>query len=97
MTQILIFGFDIKPHLAIGTDSPLTAFAKLSGTVSLSRRSLVVWHVLGHVALGSVHACFVSLYVTQQLSTALKKTRDRISRSPLSVSLAYAGLKLIAF
>ena len=73
MTPILIFGFDIKPHLAISTDLLFAAFTKLGGTVSLARHRLIDWRVESQVALGRVPACLVSLYVTQQLGTALMK------------------------
>ena len=73
MTPILIFGLDLKPHLAIGTDLLFAAFTKLGGIVSLERHRSIDWRVLGQVALGSVPACLVSLYVPQQLGTSLIK------------------------
>ena len=95
MIPILIFGFCIKPHLAIDAELLSTVSTKLVGTVGLARHRLIDWRVLGQVALVSVPACLLSLYVTRQLATSfMKKTSDRIIRSVL---LAYAGLKLIAF
>lgn len=52
MTPLLIFGFDIKPHMAIGTDLLFAAFTKMGGTVSLARRRLVPWRLVGALSLG---------------------------------------------
>ena len=46
MTPLLIFGFGIKPHLAIGTDLLFAGFTKMGGTVSLARRRLVPWRLV---------------------------------------------------
>ena len=70
MTPLLIFGFGIKPHLAIGTDLLFAAFTKLGGTVSLVQHRFIDWRVVGQVALGSVPACLVTLYILQQLGPA---------------------------
>ena len=52
MTPLLIFGFGIKPHLAIGTDLLFAAFTKMGGTVNLARSRLVDWRV---VEIGRAH------------------------------------------
>ena len=63
MTPLLIFGFGIKPHLAIGTDLLFAAFTKLGGTVSLARKRVIDWPVVGQMALGSVPATLITLQV----------------------------------
>ena len=75
MTPLLIFGFGIKPHLAIGTDLLFAAFTKLGGTVSLARHRLIDWPVVAQMALGSVPACLVTLYVLAQLGPANPATQ----------------------
>ena len=75
MTPLLIFGFGIKPHLAIGTDLLFAAFTKLGGTVSLARHRLIDWPVVARMALGSVPACLVTLYVLKQLGPANPATQ----------------------
>ena len=62
MTPLLIFGFGIKPHLAIGTDLLFAAFTKLGGTASLARKRMVDWRVVGQVAAGSIPATLATLY-----------------------------------
>ena len=75
MTPLLIFGFGIKPHLAIGTDLLFAAFTKLGGTVSLARHRLINWSMVAQMALGSVPACLTTLYVLKQLGPANPATQ----------------------
>ena len=86
MTPLLIFGFGIKPHLAIGTDLLFAAFTKLGGTVSLARHRLIDWRVVGQMALGSVPACLVTLYILKQLGPANPATQT-IMTTTLGVAL----------
>ena len=86
MTPLLIFGFGIKPHLAIGTDLLFAAFTKLGGTVSLARHRLIDWRVVGQMALGSVPACLVTLYILKQLGPANPATQG-IMTTTLGVAL----------
>lgn len=86
MTPLLIFGFGIKPHLAIGTDLLFAAFTKLGGTVNLARQRLIDWRVVGQMASGSVPACLVTLYALQQLGPANPATQA-IMTTTLGVAL----------
>ena len=86
MTPLLIFGFGIKPHLAIGTDLLFAAFTKLGGTASLARHRLIDWRLVGQVALGSVPACLVTLYILQQLGPANPPTQA-IMTTTLGIAL----------
>ena len=70
MTPLLIFAFGVKPHLAIGTDLLFAAFTKMGGSVSLARARVIDWPVVGRVALGSVPASLLTLYVLRQLGPA---------------------------
>ena len=47
MTPLLIFVFGVKPHLAIGTDLLFAAITKMGGTISLGRKKLVDWRIVG--------------------------------------------------
>ena len=75
MTPLLIFVFGVKPHLAIGTDLLFAAFTKMGGTVSLARRRVVDWRIVGQVAAGSIPACLVTLYILQRLGPANPATQ----------------------
>ena len=70
MTPLLIFGFGIKPHMAIGTDLLFAAFTKMGGTVSLARRRVVPWRLVGTLSLGSIPAALATLYVLHLLGPA---------------------------
>lgn len=70
MTPLLIFGFGIKPHMAIGTDLLFAAFTKMGGTVSLARRRMVPWRLVGALSMGSIPAALATLYVLHLLGPA---------------------------
>lgn len=70
MTPLLIFGFGIKPHLAIGTDLLFAAFTKMGGTVSLARQRIVPWRVVGMLSAGSIPASLATLYVLHLVGPA---------------------------
>ena len=70
MTPLLIFGFGIKPHLAIGTDLLFAAFTKMGGTVRLARRRLVPWRLVATLSMGSIPAALATLYVLHSLGPA---------------------------
>ncbi len=70
MTPLLIFGFGIKPHMAIGTDLLFAAFTKMGGTVSLARRRLVPWRLVATLSMGSIPAALATLYVLHSLGPA---------------------------
>jgi uncharacterized protein len=61
MTPILIFGFGIKPILAVGTDLLFAAFTKLGGTVNLALARRVDWKIVGTLSLGSVPAALLTV------------------------------------
>jgi uncharacterized protein len=75
MTPILIFVFGIKPHLAIGTDLLFAAFTKMGGTVSLGRKKLVDWRIVGQVACGSIPASLFTLYILDRMGPAKPATQ----------------------
>ena len=86
MTPLLIFGFGIKPHLAIGTDLLFAAFTKMGGTVNLARSRLVDWRVVGQVALGSVPATLVTLQILKSAGPANAATQG-VMTTTLGVAL----------
>lgn len=66
MTPLLIFGFGIKPYLAIGTDLLFAAFTKLGGSISLARARSIDWPIVGALSLGSIPAALITIYVLHQ-------------------------------
>jgi uncharacterized membrane protein YfcA len=69
MTPILIFGFGIKPYLAIGTDLLFAAFTKLGGTIHLARSKTVDWRIVGLLCAGSIPAALTSIYLLHRVGT----------------------------
>ena len=86
MTPLLIFGFGIKPHLAIGTDLLFAAFTKLGGTVSLARKRVIDWPVVGQMALGSVPATLITLQVLKSAGPANVDTQS-VMTTTLGIAL----------
>ncbi len=69
MTPLLIFGFGIKPYLAIGTDLLFAAFTKLGGTVNLARTKTIDWKIVASLCAGSVPAALVTIYFLHSMGT----------------------------
>jgi uncharacterized membrane protein YfcA len=70
MTPILIFGFGIKPHLAIGTDLLFAAATKFGGALGLARSRHIDWPVVALLSAGSIPAALVTIYVLHRLGPA---------------------------
>ena len=70
MTPLLIFGFGIKPYLAIGTDLLFAAFTKLGGSVGLARSRVIDWPVVALLSAGSIPAALATIYVLKQAGPA---------------------------
>lgn len=94
MTPLLIFGFGIKPHLAIGTDLLFAAFTKMGGTVSLARSRLVDWRIVGQVAAGSIPASLVTLYVLEHVGPANHALQSVMTTTLGAALLLTAGATL---
>lgn len=69
MTPVLIFYFNVKPYMAVGTDLLFAAITKLGGTLKFAHARLVDWRVVAHLSLGSIPAALTTLYVLKQLGT----------------------------
>jgi uncharacterized membrane protein YfcA len=87
MTPLLIFGFGIKPHLAIGTDLLFAAFTKMGGTVSLARQRIVPWRLVGALSMGSIPAALITLYVLHNVGPA-----DPVVQKAMTLTLGVALL-----
>ena len=70
MTPVLIFGFGIKPYLAVGTDLLFAAGTKFSGALSLWRDKRIDWPVVGLLATGSIPAAIATVLVLKYVGPA---------------------------
>jgi uncharacterized membrane protein YfcA len=91
MTPLLIFGFGIKPHLAIGTDLLFAAFTKMGGTVSLARQRVVPWRLVGALSMGSIPAALITLYVLRELGPANPAVQKAMTMT-LGIALLFTAL-----
>jgi uncharacterized protein len=63
MTPLLIFGFGIKPYLAVGTDLLFAAVTKFGGSLGLARSRSIDWHIVALLSAGSIPAALVTIAV----------------------------------
>jgi uncharacterized protein len=86
MTPLLIFGFGIKPYLAIGTDLLFAAFTKLGGSINMARSKAIDWSIVGSLAAGSIPASLATLWVLHRLGPANPEVQ-KVMTSTLGVAL----------
>lgn len=67
MTPLLIFGFGIKPALAVGTDLLFAAGTKFGGMLNFARQRIVPWRLVFSLSAGSVPASLLTLWVLHDL------------------------------
>lgn len=67
MTPLLVLLFGIHPATAVGTDLLYAAITKAGGTVAHGRKGHIDWSISGRLALGSIPAALITLYVLSQL------------------------------
>lgn len=70
MTPILLFFFNVKPYVAIGTDLLFAAFTKMGGTVGLARSGMVQWRIVFQLSAGSIPAALITLYFLHRVGPA---------------------------
>jgi uncharacterized membrane protein YfcA len=86
MTPILIFFFDTKPYLAIGTDLLFASFTKMGGTLKLARARVIEWRVVLHLSAGSIPAALFTLFLLNQLGATSAKVQSLMTTT-LGVAL----------
>src|ERR1044071_5023464 len=69
MTPLLILFFGIHPATAVGTDLLYAATTKSAGTLVHGFNRTVDWRVVGRLALGSVPAAAITLWVLASSGT----------------------------
>ena len=67
MTPLLVLVFGVSPATAVGTDLVYAALTKAGGTVAHGRKGHVDWGVTGRLALGSIPAAALTLWILSQL------------------------------
>jgi len=67
MTPLLVLLFGVPPATAVGTDLLYAAFTKAGGTVAHARQGHVEWKITGRLALGSIPAAALTIFVLSHL------------------------------
>ena len=70
MTPVLMFGFRVPPHIAVGTDLLFAAITKAGGVAALARRREVPWAAVLALSLGSLPAAALTLWVLHRVGPA---------------------------
>ena len=91
MTPILIFFFDVKPYLAVGTDLLFAAFTKMGGTIKLARARIIDWRVVLHLSAGSIPAALITLWVLNRVGAASAQAQSLMTNW-LSTGAAFDGV-----
>ncbi len=91
MTPLLIFGFGIKPIMAIGTDLLFAAFTKLGGTVNMALARRIDWKVVGTLSLGSIPAALLTVAALKALGPA-QESVQKLMTTTLGFALLLTAL-----
>jgi uncharacterized membrane protein YfcA len=67
MTPLLVLLFGVNPATAVGTDLLYAAMTKAGGTVAHGRKGHIDWAITGRLALGSIPAAAITIWVLSQL------------------------------
>ena len=67
MTPLLVLLFGIHPATAVGTDLLYAAITKSGGTVAHGKKGHIDWAITGRLAMGSIPAAAITLFVLSQL------------------------------
>jgi uncharacterized protein len=70
MTPLLIFGFGVKPYLAVGTDLLFAAATKCGGSLGLARSRAIDWPVVALLSAGSIPAALITILVLHRIGPA---------------------------
>ena len=90
MTPLLIFGFGIKPILAVGTDLLFAAFTKLGGTVNLTLARRIDWKIVGTLSLGSIPAALLTVGALHYVGAA-NEAMQKVVTSTLGGGVPWAS------
>lgn len=79
MTPLLIFGFGIKPALAVGTDLLFAAGTKFGGMLNFARQRIIPWRLVFSLSAGSVPASLLTLWVLHDLGVSNPEVQKAIT------------------
>jgi uncharacterized membrane protein YfcA len=94
MTPLLVLLFGVNPATAVGTDLLYAAMTKAGGTYVHGKKGHIEWRLTGLLALGSIPAAAVTIYILSQLPKRSAETTHLIATS-LGVALLLTSLAIL--
>lgn len=93
MTPILLW-FGIPPTTAVGTDLLYAAFTKMGGIFVHHKKNNINWKVTGWLALGSVPAALITLWVLESIKADITNLNLVIKQS-LGYALLFTSVAIL--
>lgn len=93
MTPILLW-FGIPPSTAVGTDLLYAAFTKMGGVFVHHKKSNINWSITGWLALGSVPASLLTLWILENIKTDITALNSVITKS-LGYALLFTSVAIL--
>ena len=94
MTPLLVLVFGIHPATAVGTDLLDAALTKAGGTVAHGRKGHIDWTITGRLALGSIPAAALTIWVLAQLPKG-SNTIGALISSGLGFALLLTAIAIV--
>ena len=95
MTPLLVFLFGFQPAVAVGTDLLFAAITKTTGVwVHHGKHGSVNWKIVGLMAVGSLPAALVTIFVIRHMASLGKETSGLITYS-LGIALILTAAALL--
>lgn len=95
MTPLLVFLFNFKPAIAVGTDLLFAAITKTGGVfIHHGKHGSVDWKIVGLLSLGSLPASGATLYMLHHFKTIGKETTGAITFS-LGIALLLTAFAIL--
>lgn len=91
MTPLLIFGFGVKPYLAVGTDLLFAAATKFSGSVYAAQTRLIQWRIVFFLSAGSVPAALITIAMIEHFGKTSAAVQTGITTT-LGVALVLTAI-----
>ncbi|BBD76336.1 sulfite exporter TauE/SafE family protein [Hydrogenophilus thermoluteolus] len=86
MTPLLIYGFGVSPHLAVGTDLLFAAITKSGGALSFAKHRMVPWRIVVPLTVGGLAGVGVMLVFLKTVGPASEHVH-RLMQHTLGVML----------
>ena len=93
MTPILLW-FGIPPTTAVGTDLLYAAFTKMGGVIVHHKKSNINWTITGWLALGSVPAALLTLWILESIKTDIT-AMNAIIKYSLGWALLFTSVAIL--